>query len=103
MREIVENWDFKKHFAFIVSFYAILVSVINAVMLVSRWISARSEISRGGKWLKYIDKKTAGKAVAISHFKEPSKAVKLVNGVMGMCFLIDMSSYPLIKKMMKKI
>lgn len=103
MRNFFKNWSLKKHLAVLVPFYTILIAGANAVMFVLHCLDSEKEIEEGGKWLKYISPEEQKKAVVRSYVSEPSKSVKLVNGILGACFLVDAASYPLIKKMSKKL
>lgn len=103
MRRIFKDWNFKKHFAFVVSVYALILTAANAVMYIMHCRESEREIQKGGKWLKYISPEEQKKAVAKSYVSEPSKNMKIVHGVIGSCFAVDMMSYPLIKKMTKKL
>lgn len=103
MRNFFRNWNLKKHFAVVVPFYTVLLAAANAVMFVLHCLDSEKEIEEGGKWLKYISPEEQKKAVAKSYVSEPSKNVKLVNGIIGACFAADLASYPIIKRLSKKL
>lgn len=102
MRDFIENWDLKKDVAVITSFYSILIVLTNFFMILSKWIKTDKEYEKSLSVVKLFRKKPTKKEIAVRHFKEPSTAVKIVNGILALCFIIDLSSYPLIKKMMEK-
>lgn len=103
MRRILKNWNFKKHLALITTFYTVLFAAANAIMLMTNCKKSEKEVETGAKWMKYISPEEQKKAVAASYVMEPSKATKLVNGIIGACFLVDMAAYPVIKKLSKRI
>lgn len=103
MIRFFKDWNFKKHLAFVVSVYAAILTVANAVMFIMHCNETQKEIQQGGKWLKYISPEEQKKAIAKSYVSEPSKNMKIVHGVIGACFAVDMASYPLIKKISKKL
>ncbi len=103
MRRILKNWNFKKHLALITTLYTVIFTAANAIMLTTNCKKSEKDIEKGGKWMKYISPEEQKKAVAASYVMEPSKATKVVNGVIGACFLVDMAAYPVIKKLSKRI
>ncbi len=97
------NWNIGKHIAFVLSFYAIVAAITNAILFCvgSRGISR--EIDMAGSWTKHISQEEKKRAVVRTYFKEPRKSFKIANGIIGACCLIDLASYPLVKKMSEKL
>ncbi len=97
------NWNIGKHIAFVLSFYATVAAIVNAILFCigSRHISR--EMDMAGSWVKHISPEEKKRAAVRTYFKEPRKSFKVANGIIGACCLIDLASYPLVKKMSEKL
>lgn len=103
MRNFLKSWNFKKHIALVMSVYTMTFGAANGIMLALHFKKSKKEVIKSRRWMKHINPKAQNKAIAKSYFCEPSKPVRLVNGIIGACMLADVASYPLIKKLTKKL
>ena len=97
------NWNIGKHIAFVLSFYAVVASVTNAVLFFVGSRKIYGEIDRAGSWVRHISPEEKKRAAVRTYFQEPRKSFKIANGIIGACCLVDLVSYPLVKKMSEKL
>ena len=79
--------------------YALLGTVL--FLVGSRKIYA--EIDRAGSWVQHISPEEKKRAAVRTYVQEPRKSFKIANGIIGACCIVDLASYPLVKKMCEKL
>ena len=101
--EFFKNWNIGKHIALVLSFYAVVASVTNAVLFLVGSRKICDEIDRAGRWTRHISPEEKKRAAVRAYFREPQKPLEIANGIIGVCCLIDLASYPLVKKMSERL
>lgn len=84
MKNFLRAWTFKKHSAIVAVLYSALFSIGNAVFI-----------------NKNIRKRNASKEKHSAKFI--SRGQKAFNGILAVCFALDLASYGLIKYYQKKL
>ena len=97
------NWNIGKHIALVLSFYAAVAAITNAVLFFAGSKRIQREMDMAGSWVKHISPEEKKRAAVRTYFREPRKSFKIANGIIGACCLIDLASYPLVKKMSEKL
>lgn len=75
MRKTMKSWNLKKHFVLVTSFYG-MISVVYGIF----------------QWKKEYQKK-----------KMTKKKLGIFASVIGICYIVDMISFPLVRKMQRRI
>ena len=101
--EFLKNWNIGKHIALVLSFYAIVASLVNTILFLAGSRKLYREIDRSGSWIKHISPEEKKRAAVKTYFQEPGKPLKIANGIIGACCLIDLASYPIIKRLSEKL
>ncbi len=91
------NWNLKKHIAVVLGLYSFIFAIVNGAML-TKDCRKDEQKSVEVKWSKYVGKNEKRRAIVASNIKEPSGKAKIVNGALGICMMIDLFSYPVIKR-----
>ena len=104
MRAFLKNYSIKQHIGIVAALYSVIGLVGNLLLFRRRLNKAEKEKEKKkGSWVESVGKKETARAVAINYVKKPSAAVKVFNSAVGICFLVDLCAYPLIKKAADKL
>lgn len=104
MRDFFKNYSLGKHIGIVTALYSVIGLAGNLILFIKQLDKAeREKEKKAGSWLASLGKKETVKAVAINYVKKPSAVVKIFNGVVGACLLVDLCAYPLVKKMSEKL
>ena len=98
-----KNWNIGKHIALVLSFYAAVAAITNAVLFLVGSRKIYAEIDRAGSWVQHISPEEKKRAAVRTYVREPRKSFKIANGIIGACCIVDLASYPLVKKMCEKL
>ena len=101
--KLFNNWNFGKHFAFVMTFYGLVAALCNVVLFLAGSKKIYKEIESAGRWAKHISPEEKRRAAVQSYFQEPPKSAKVANGIIGVCCAADLAAYPLVKKLSEKL
>ena len=99
MRNFLRYYSLKEHIGIVAAIYSLIGLFGNLLLFTRQLNKAKKETEKKkGSWLESVGKREVAKAVAVNYVKRPTKGVKAFNGIVGVCFLLDLCAYPLIKK-----
>lgn len=101
-----QNWNFKKHLCFVASVYAAVGTISNLFCFTRCAYKEQKRINTASGLRGIVLKKDRTKIrrnFAKNYVKHPPHGFRVLNTILAVCCIFDISAYPLLKKTLEKI